>query len=262
MVVPGSDGVMDGLFDPDPEEIITTIAGNGVAGSLGDDGLATAAQLNSPGGVAATSSGIVYFSDSANSRIRKVKTGIITAAAGSNVGGFSGDGGPATEAQINLPRGLSLDSAENLYITDVGNSRIRRLNLATPVTIDPLEDPLERWVKATLRFPADWDPSDVALDTVTLQAVDPTDGSLRAIDTNGDGLLDQLLKAGLDSDAPVGPARERGPHKRWFRFEREEVASWASCGEDLDLRVEGRFADGRYFSGDTLIPVQSQNCTD
>ena len=109
---------------------ITTVAGTGVQRFSGDGGPAAAAQLVHPYGVAVDGSGNLYIADY---RIRKVdSTGIITMIAGSRRGsGFSGDGGPASEAQLASPRGLAVDSAGNLYISDTGNNRIRKL---TPMT--------------------------------------------------------------------------------------------------------------------------------
>ena len=110
--------------------VITTFAGGGAV-SLGDAGPATAAQLNIPYGVALDSRNI-YIGDSANQRVRRVDmaTGTITTFAGTGTAGFSGDGGPAAAAQLNLPWGIALDS-QNLYIADSNNHRVRRVDLAT-----------------------------------------------------------------------------------------------------------------------------------
>jgi len=107
--------------------IITTLAGNGTPGFTGDNGPATSAQLNSPNGVAVDSAGNVYISDFGNNRIRKVTNGIITTVAGNGTPGYSGDNGPATSAQLNSPNGVAVDSAANVYTSDSGNSRIRKV---------------------------------------------------------------------------------------------------------------------------------------
>jgi trimeric autotransporter adhesin len=113
-----------------PEGIISTVAGIGTAGFSGDGGLATAAQLKAPKGVAVDSAGNLYFADSQNNRIRKVTTeGIISTVAGNGTAGLSGDGDLATAAQLNHPQGVAVDSAGNLFIADAGNNRIRK---ATP----------------------------------------------------------------------------------------------------------------------------------
>ena len=113
--------------------IITTIAGTGAAGYSGDDGVASAAQLNNPRGVSLDGSGNLYIADTTNHRIRKIDAvvGIITTAAGTGVGTYGGDGGGATTAQLNTPYAVDADVAGNLYIADYGNNRIRRVEAAT-----------------------------------------------------------------------------------------------------------------------------------
>src|SRR5215469_5083564 len=107
---------------------ITTVAGTGVAGSLGDGGPATLAQLNIPRGLAVDSNRNLYISDSANNRVRRVSPdGMITTIAGTGATGFSGDGGPATQATFFVPDGLAIDTAGNLYIADYGNGRVRKI---------------------------------------------------------------------------------------------------------------------------------------
>ncbi|GAB3997844.1 hypothetical protein GCM10028807_43950 [Spirosoma daeguense] len=108
--------------------IITTIAGNGTAGFGGDNGPATNAQLKLPYNVALDKAGNLYIADSDNNRIRKINTnGAITTIVGTGIAGYGGDGGSATSAQLNFPTGLALDAANNLYISDNRNHRIRRV---------------------------------------------------------------------------------------------------------------------------------------
>ena len=109
--------------------IISTYTGNGTGGYSGDGGQATAAQILSPYGVALDASGNVYIADFNNDLIRKVttSTGIITSIAGNYSNGFSGDGGPATNAQIVQPTGVAVDATGNVYIADYGNARIRKV---------------------------------------------------------------------------------------------------------------------------------------
>src|ERR1019366_5120393 len=95
--------------------VITTVAGNGTAGFTGDNGLATSAQLDYPGGVAVDSAGNLYIADSGV--VRKVANGVITTVAGNGTPGFGGDGGPATSAQL-APVAVAVDSAGNLYVAD------------------------------------------------------------------------------------------------------------------------------------------------
>ncbi len=112
--------------------IITTVAGTGENGSGPDGGLATETALQSPRGIGFDAKGNLYIADSPSQRIRRVDavTGIMTTVAGDGTVGYSGDGGPATEAQLNQPQGLEVDRARNLlYIADSDNNVVRRLRL-------------------------------------------------------------------------------------------------------------------------------------
>jgi uncharacterized protein (TIGR03437 family) len=110
--------------------VISTIAGTGTAGSSGDNGPATAAQLNLPLGVAVDLSGNVFVADSSNARVRKISNGTITAYAGNGTPGYSGNGGSATAATLNTPVGLAVDKSGNLYIADQGNNVVRMVSAA------------------------------------------------------------------------------------------------------------------------------------
>jgi sugar lactone lactonase YvrE len=112
-----------------PAGIITTVAGNGTAGFLGDGGAANAAELNQPYGVAVDASGNVYIADYYNYRIRKVTpAGIITTIAGTGTYGFTGDGGPATSATMTYPISITVDTAGNVYFGDYYNYRVRKIS--------------------------------------------------------------------------------------------------------------------------------------
>jgi len=109
--------------------IITTIAGNGFAGFTGDGGPASSAQINTPWGIALDTSGNIYFSDRFNYRIRKINTsGIISTIGGNGISGFSGDSGPATDAELDQPVDIYVDIYNNLYFSDFFNQRIRKIN--------------------------------------------------------------------------------------------------------------------------------------
>jgi hypothetical protein len=119
----------------DPNGTITTVAGTGEAGFSGDGGPATKAKLDGPFGVAVDREGNLYISDGFNYRIRKVdKDGIIDTVAGTGKEGYSGDGGPATKAALNLPIGIALDSEGNLFIACHHNSRVRKVDRSGKIT--------------------------------------------------------------------------------------------------------------------------------
>ncbi len=108
---------------------ITTIAGNGTKGYSGDGGPATSAQLNTPRHIVLDGIGNLYIADCNNNRIRKVDTkGTITTIAGNGTKGYSGDGGPAIEAELSMPCGVEFDSIGNLYFSDTVNDRIRKID--------------------------------------------------------------------------------------------------------------------------------------
>lgn len=116
--------------------IITTAAGNGVAGSTGDGGPATSASLNAPFDVVQDALGNVYISESWGNRVRRVDaaTGTISTVAGTGAAGFSGDGGGAASATLYSPLGLGFDAAGNLLIGDGQNRRVRRVTLVNTAT--------------------------------------------------------------------------------------------------------------------------------
>lgn len=109
--------------------IISTFAGTNGSGFTGDGGPANAAKLNGPYCIATDVSGNIYIADTVNNRIRKLDTnGIISTMTGNGTAGFSGDGGAATNAMINSPRGIALDVSGNLLIADYSNNRIRKVD--------------------------------------------------------------------------------------------------------------------------------------
>jgi hypothetical protein len=188
---------------------------------------------------------------------------VITTVAGAGVGVFAGDGLPATGAQFNGPRGAAVDSADNLYLTDSGNTRIRRLNLATAVEVAPgklnVRKPTGKWVTAYVRFPARCDASHVNLDSVMLQAIDGTDGAVRHSLSNEELLIGSAPgspKAVTDTDS------DAVPDELMVKFDLSTVASWTRGEGGMALRVEGQFQPpvggqvGEYFSGDALIRLR------
>ncbi|MFX3634577.1 MAG: S-layer homology domain-containing protein [Candidatus Pristimantibacillus sp.] len=133
---------------------ISTVAGTGTAGYSGDGGLAMSASLNRPVAVTFDGKGNLLFTDRLNSCIRMIDpvTGIISTIAGTGIAGFSGDGGPASLAQLQYPVGIVVDNAGYLYIADTTNARIRK--------VDPLTGVIST-MKANLNYP-----SEIAVDSV------------------------------------------------------------------------------------------------
>jgi sugar lactone lactonase YvrE len=113
--------------------LITTVAGTGVFGYNGDGRLATTARLAQPNGLEVDASGNLFIVDTANQRIRRVDaaTGLITTVAGTGELGYNGDRRPATEAKFYFPMSVAFDAAGNLFISDWGNNRVRRVDAAT-----------------------------------------------------------------------------------------------------------------------------------
>jgi sugar lactone lactonase YvrE len=122
--------------------IITTVAGNGTAGYAGDKGPATSANLNGPLGISVDIGGNLFIADTANQRIRRVdaSNGFITTVAGDGFesaggfGGYTGDNGPATQAELNLPYAVAFDIAGNMYVPDSANNRVRKIDTKGTIT--------------------------------------------------------------------------------------------------------------------------------
>ena len=114
---------------------ISVVAGNGTKGYSGDGGPARSAQLNGPHEVRFDTKGNLYIDERDNAIIRRVdmKSGIISTYAGSGKPGYAGDGAPATQGQFNQPHGITLDRADNLYICDPLNNRLRRVDAKTGI---------------------------------------------------------------------------------------------------------------------------------
>ena len=131
-----ADTYNDVVREVTPQGFISTYAGDMQPGYRGDNGPAVRAQLSSPTGLAVDALGNLYIADSGNNVIRRVSTsGVITTVAGDvaadqasgGLGGFSGDGGPATSAQLHSPEGVALDQAGDLFIADTFNNAVREV---------------------------------------------------------------------------------------------------------------------------------------
>lgn len=116
-------------------DTLWTYAGDGTMGYSGDGGQATNAQIKEPTGVAVDATGNLYITEEYNNVVRRIDaaTGIITTVCGNTGGGYAGDGGPATNANMEQPQGLCLDKNSNIYIADRGNQRIRKVDAATGI---------------------------------------------------------------------------------------------------------------------------------
>jgi DNA-binding beta-propeller fold protein YncE len=205
---------------------IAVIAGTGTRGYSGDGGPAKNAQLNTPHEVRFDSKGNIYIAERDNHVVRFVdmKTLIISTAAGTNMAGFSGDGGPANKAQLNQPHSIALDRLDNVFICDIVNNRIRR--------IDPKTGTISTYAGTGARTPAPEEGGladtslpgprsiDVALDGRMylvlregnkLFVIDPTSGKLKHLAGTGelgyagDGGQALAAKFGAPGNALNGP---------------------------------------------------------
>lgn len=196
--------------------IITTVVGTGQPGSGGDGGPATRASLTQPVDIAADASGNLYIVDTGSQRIRRVdsRTGVITTIAGTDrQNGFSGDNGPATAAALNYPSGVAVDLAGNTYIADSYNHRIRRVaaTTGTITTIAGNGQPMYagdggRATDASLRFPGG-----IAVDSAgNLFIADLENFRVRRVDSTT-GIITTVAGTGvIDSSGDGGPARNAG----------------------------------------------------
>jgi hypothetical protein len=172
----------------DPLGTISTIAGTGTA--TFSDGPAASAGLNTPTGVAVDSDGNIYIADSGNNRIRKITSGTITTIAGTGTYGYSGDGGPATAANLATPYGVAVDAAGILYIADFYNSKIRKIESGTISTVAGngiIDVSPDMTTRVFLGFAGDGEPSGPSGESILLNpysvAVDPA-GNVYFADVN------------------------------------------------------------------------------
>lgn len=199
--------------------VITTVAGNGTAGYSGDGGAATSAELNQPNGMAVDNAGNLYIADTANQRIRKVtaSTGIITTVAGNYTEGFSGDGGPATSAELAAPYAVVVDSAGNLYIADDSNNRIRKVNASTGIITTVAGNGASGYSgDSGLATSAELDgPEGVAVDGAgNLYIADTANQRIRKV-TTSTGIITTVAGNGIEGfsgdDGPATSAELAGP---------------------------------------------------
>jgi len=130
-----SDRLNDVIRKVDPSGTITTVCGTTAGGYFGDNGPATLAHLETPGGVWANTAGDLFIPDYGNSRVRRVQasTGIITTIAGDGTFGYGGDNNLAVNAQLRYPTAVCTDASGNVYIADYGNHCIRKIDAITGI---------------------------------------------------------------------------------------------------------------------------------
>ncbi len=196
----------------DTSDIISTVAGDGTRGFSGDGGPATSARLSSPLAVFMDGLGNIYIADGGNHRIRKVDTsGIISTVPRDGIAGFSGDGGPATDASFFTPRGVFVDGSGNIYIADMNNGRIRKVDTSGIISTvagngtfgfsgdgGPATD-------ASLNFP-----SDVSVDgSGLIYIVDRYNHRIRKVDTSG--IISTVAGSGATGFDAGGFSGDGGP---------------------------------------------------
>ena len=204
---------------------ISTVAGTGMSGFAGDGGRGEAARLASPSGLAIDTLGNLLIADMKNHRIRKFdpQTGIITTVVGDGFrdeyrsGRFAGDGGPAMDASLNYPAGISVDEADNLYIADTSNRRIRRADATTGIITtvagrswsypepDVSSEDNGPATDASLNYP-----QDVALDGAgNLFIADTGNHRIRKVDLDT-GIITTVAGNGFKDDSGYGSGRFSG----------------------------------------------------
>src|ERR1700722_11077530 len=212
-----ADTYNDVIREVTPRGFISTYAGNGAAGYRGDNGPAWRAEFSSPTGLAFAALGNLYIADSGNNVIRRVSTsGVITTVAGDvaadqasgGLGGFSGDGGPATPARLSSPLGIALDQAGDLFIADTFNNAIREV---TPTgTISTLVNTAGKKGSSGNGGPA----AAAELNTPLAVAVDPSTDDIYIADTSNNKVrvVSGFAVPTTTAGGPVAPTPPRHPH--------------------------------------------------
>jgi DNA-binding beta-propeller fold protein YncE len=200
-----------------PQGQVVAVAGDGDAGYSGDGGLGAFAELNEPTGLALDSQGNLYIADSANNVIRRVdaRTGIITTVAGDyaadkasdGLGGFSGDGGPATQARLNDPQGVAVDGAGDLFIADTFNNAIREVTPAGIISTVVNSASAGGGIPSAGGESSGAAPTASRLNTPYDVAVDPSTDDLYVADTSNSHIAEVtgLAQPG-DAAGPTAPA--------------------------------------------------------
>ena len=195
----------------DTTGMISTLAGTGERGDGGDDGPAVEARLSYPAGVAVDNEGNVYVADSWNHRVRKVdREGTITTLAGRGFRGYVGNGGPADQAALANPMGLSVDSEGNVYVADTWNHRVRRIDGSGVISTiagsgrDGDSGDGRRALAASVGYPAAVATGPAGVVYVITYSFETANRRLRRIDP--EGLIEAFAGTG-----PEGYGGDRGP---------------------------------------------------
>jgi sugar lactone lactonase YvrE len=235
---------------------LIAVAGSGDAGFAGDGGPATAAALNGPYAIALDSGGALFIADTRNNRVRRVDatTHTIATYAGDGVAGATGDGGPATDASLNAPAGLAVDSVGNLFIADNNNNRIRR--------VDAVSHQLSSYASVT-------DPRGLALDlTGNLLVASRSDCRVYRVDVvtqavstvvgtatcgfSGDGGLasaatlrePEAVAVAPDGEIIVADTGNNRVRRIWTDGKIDTIAGIGKAGSSGDVPFLGQPADG------------------
>jgi len=242
-----ADSYNHSIMKIDSEGYLTQLAGNGKRGFNGDNLPATEASLNFPYDVRVDSKGNIYIADTWNHRIRKVDgSGVITTVAGNGVAGFSGDGGPANKAQLNMPYGLFLDKADNLLITDSDNNVIRKVG--QDGIINSIAGTGERGYDgdggSALRAKFD-SPQSLAIDEIgRIYINDEHNNAIRVLDVGGTiRTLVGTRGPGFSGDGgPATAAQIADPENIWVRKDGSILISARDNGRVRSISSDGRIS--------------------
>src|ERR1017187_5880142 len=235
--------------------IITTVAGTGARGFGGDGGPATAAQLNYPQGVAVDAAGSLFIADTGNMVVRKVwASGILATVAGTaaaaDAQGFSGDGGAATAAQLNNPKGLAVDAFGNLFIADTGNQRIRQVSggIITTVAGGGTSGPGDDGGPATAAQL--YEPWGVATDAAgNLFIADAGNQRIRKV--TADGIITTIAGTGIQGSSGDGGPATAAPLDVLFAIAMDAKGNlFASTGNRVRELVSPQLSPGCQFGID------------